>query len=264
MGTSAIKNIFLLLLIPFLQLFAQGRIPPLTTDRPDQTESAQVVPLNSIQVEIGFLFQKQSFTENNVKIENQNLILGSTLVRYGLSESVELRFGAEYFSGRSKINDVESSIKGIQGVYFGSKFQFRNEQELLTNAALIVNINLPHGNQNLRPDRLESGISLSLEQKLTSRIDLGLNLGFEDDSQINRFLYFYSAALGYALNDRIGIFIEMYGDLNGRINSYYNLDAGIKFLQKENIQIDFSVGTLLFHDQSEWFGSLGFTLRLPE
>ncbi|HOI30622.1 MAG TPA: transporter [Melioribacteraceae bacterium] len=264
MSKSVIKNIIMLFLFPVLELFAQGSIPPLSTDRPDQTESAQVVPLNSIQIEIGFLFQKQSLIENNVRIENQNLILGSTLVRYGLSESVELRFGAEYFSGRSKIDEVESSIKGVQGVYFGSKFHFRKDQDLITNASLLVNFNLPHGNQMLRPERFESGIALCLEQKLNSRIDLGFNFGFTDESKINRLIYFYSASLGFNLNERIGFFIELYGDLNGNLNNYYNLDAGIKFLQKENIQIDFSAGTRLIHDKTEWFGSLGFSLRLPE
>lgn len=264
MQASVMKYIFMLVLFPVLQLLAQDGKRPLATDRPDQTESAQVVPLNSFQIEIGFLFQKQSHTENNVAIENQNLILGSTLARYGLSESVELRFGAEYFSGRSKVENAESFLKGVRGVYIGSKYQFRKDQKLLTNAALLINFSLPHGNQMLRPERLESGMAISLEQKLNSRFDLGLNFGFTDDSKINRFLYYYSASLGFSLNDRLGFFIEMYGDLNGHSDTIYNLDAGIKFLQKENIQIDFSAGTLLFNDQSEWFGGIGFSLRLPE
>ncbi|HEY7600208.1 MAG TPA: hypothetical protein VH741_09800, partial [Candidatus Limnocylindrales bacterium] len=67
---------------------AQG-VPDLVTDRPDQTESAEVVPVGTLQVELGALF-----TRDETGGERIDVLEGpGSLVRWGLSPRFELRFG---------------------------------------------------------------------------------------------------------------------------------------------------------------------------
>ena len=242
---------------------AQRLYTELITDRPDKTESAVVVPFNAFQIESGFLFQKQKYSENNVDVENENLLIGSTLVRYGVSELFELRFGAEYFSGKSNKGGSESLFSGIQGIFIGSKIQLRRDKELLTDAAIIINYNLPYGNEKLRPARFEPGIILSASQYLDRRLSLGINLGFQNNSFKDRYEYFYSAAIGINVTEKFNAFLELYGDLNKGMAPNHFFDLGFTYLHMSNLQIDFSGGTILFGNKVDWFGSIGFAVRLP-
>ena len=61
----------------------------LVTDRPDQTESAVVVPRGTVQIETGWLRTEEE--DGPVEIETEELL--GTLVRVGLSDRVELRLG---------------------------------------------------------------------------------------------------------------------------------------------------------------------------
>lgn len=259
-------NHLILVLFSFLfsyQLQAQNK-NELITDRPDQTESAVVVPIHTFQIEFGFLFQKQRYSKNSVEIENENLLIGSTLVRYGLSELFEFRFGGEYFSGKSIDDSRELFLSGIQGIFIGSKIQLRRNQNLITDAAIIINLNLPYGNEKLRPGRFEPGLILSVAQNLGEQISLGINMGMQENSFQSSFGYIYSAAIGLDITERLSVFLELYGNLNKGITPDHFIDLGLTFLQMNNLQIDFSGGTLLTDKKIDWFGSVGFSVRLPE
>jgi hypothetical protein len=78
---------------------AQSKSSEIITDHPLISKSAFLVPVNDIQFEVGFEYQKQKFYKNNFIEEHENLILGNTQIRNGLSEAIELRIGAEYFIG---------------------------------------------------------------------------------------------------------------------------------------------------------------------
>jgi hypothetical protein len=245
-------------------MLAQRLYTELITDRPDKTESAVVVPSNVFQIESGFIFQKQKYSENNFDIENENLLIGSTLFRYGVSELIEMRFGAEYFSGKSNKEGNESLFSGVQGIFIGSKIQLRKDKELLTDAAIIINLNLPFGNEKLRPARFEPGITLSASQYLGKKISLGINLGLQDNSFRGGYEYFYSTAFGFKITEKFNVFLELYGDINKAKLPNHFFDLGFTYLQMHNLQIDFSGGTILSENKIDWFGSIGFSVRLPE
>lgn len=256
----------ILLLLSFLFSFllhAQSK-HPLVTDRPDQTESSVVVPLNTFQIESGFLFQKQRYSKDSIDIENENLLIGSTLIRYGVSELFELRFGAEYFSGKSIGNGRELLLSGIQGIFIGSKIQLWQNQKLLTNAAIIINLKLPYGNEKLRPERFEPGLIVTVTQNLGEQISLGINMGVEDNSFESSYGYLYSAALGLSISEKLNAFFEFYGDFKKGIEPVHFVDIGLTYLHMNNLQIDFSGGTILSERKVDWFGSIGFSVRLPE
>lgn len=261
--SSVLPLIILFLILSSINLFSQTKSQNLVTDRPDKTESAIVVPINSYQIETGFVFHKQKFVENNNEVENENLIFASTLFRYGVTENIELRFGGEYLSGKSTVLHSTKFIDGIQGLFLGSKMQLQKDEKIISDAAIIARIDLPFGNLNLRPDRFEPSLILSLAQNINENFSLGVNFGLFDNSKIDQYTYFYSTSLGISLTEKIGLFIELYGDIFKNLSPVHNFDFGITYLHLPNLQLDFSTGTILVGDNTEYFGGLGIALRLP-
>jgi len=254
---------FLIIILFSSGIIAQSEIPELVTDRPDNTESASVVPIDFTQIEMGFLYQQQKYSEGAINIENNNLILGSTLLRYGISSKVELRFGGEYLLGQNFLNDIKSTIQGVQNILVGTKILFRSDEKILTKAAILVQTIIPFGNEKLRPNKFEPEIRICLEQEINDRISLGINLGTEEVSDVGRYFYSYTASLEVALNERINSFFELYGTMKNGFIPSNNFDCGLTYLHTKNIQIDFSIGTTLNSDISDWFGGLGISVRLP-
>lgn len=244
-------------------LFAQSEIPKLVTDRPDQTESTSIVPIDFIQIEMGFLYQQQKYSEEIVNIENDNLILGSTLLRYGVSSSIEFRFGGEYFYGQNFLNNVKSTIQGVQNIFVGTKLLFRSDEKILTNAAILVQCIIPFGNEKLRQNKFEPEIKLCLEQEINDRISFGVNFGTEKVSDVGKYFYSYTTTIGISLNERMNSFFEIYGTMRNDYIPSNNFDCGLTYLHTKNIQIDFSIGTTLNSNISDWFGGFGISIRLP-
>ncbi|MBM4170777.1 MAG: transporter [Ignavibacteria bacterium] len=237
---------------------------PLVTDRPDQTESAVIVPYNTFQIETGFIYQIQKFSEDQIEFENENLILASTLIRYGITNELEFRFGGEYFNGKSTSSGLSRLTNGLQGFFVGSKYHLRKNEKILSDVSVILHLMLPFGHQNLKPDRIEPVLKLALSQEISEKFSLGINLGLVNNSSINVTEYYYSMAFGTSLTSKIGFFVEMYGSFHKTFLPVHNFDAGITYLHLSNLQIDFSLGTLLFKSEKDLFGGLGISFRIPK
>jgi len=53
----------------------------------------------------------------------------------------------------------------------------------------------------------------------------------------------YSIVLGIGINNKVGIYIEPYGEIAGFKELISSADTGITYLIKDNFQLDFSFGT---------------------
>lgn len=85
-------KLILVLIIISGYVKAQVIVPDLITDRPDQTESSAIVPLKSLQIETGFVMEK----DETDLIKQKSFAYNTTLLRFGLLENLELRLGLEY------------------------------------------------------------------------------------------------------------------------------------------------------------------------
>ena len=254
----------LLIIVLFIsESIAQSVIPKLVTDRPDQTESASIVPIDFLQIEMGFSYQQQKFTDGLIKVENNNLVLGGTLLRYGVSPRIEFCLGGEYFSGQNFLDDKKSTIQGMQNIMIGAKYQVRYNENILTNAAILVQCIIPAGNEKLRPNKFTPEIRFILEQEINDRISLGVNLGTEEIRDVGKYFYSYTASVEVELNERINSFFEIYGTMKEGFFPNNNYDCGISYMHTKNIQIDLSVGTTLNSDISDWSGGIGISVRIP-
>jgi hypothetical protein len=139
-------------------------------------------------------------------------------------------------------------------------------------AALLFGTTLPTGGGEFTSDRLDPSFRFSFSHTLTERIGLGYNLGMawetlESDSG-NRSTFTdvqYTLAAGFGLTDRLGGFVELFGDvpLSGPDGDAHSLDGGFTYLLRENLQLDAAVGVGLNDDADDWFVTAGLSVRLP-
>ena len=238
--------------------------PLLITDRPSKTESALTVPFDFVQIETGFIYQKQKYSEGANSIENENLILASSLCRYGVNSFIELRFGGEYFYGQTFTNGSKSDLQGVHNLLFGGKIQLRKDKKIISNVGVILETIIPFGNKKLRTDNFSPILLICLDQKIEKDLSFSLNLGTKSVDNSGKYSSLFSGSLAYNVNDRLALFLEFFG--NARTGSYpsNNCDCGITYQFRSNIQVDFSLGTTLIGGIKDLFGGFGISVRLPE
>ncbi len=256
------KNI-LLLLILLVSLFskAQETVPELVTDRPDQTESAVVVPIRSLQIETGFLFEG----DNTNSIRQNSFNYNTTLFRYGLFDRMELRLGFAFLSVQDNVNtDSLTTSSGFAPLYTGFKILVFEERGLIPQIAFLGGLVLPFtAAKEFKASYAAPVMRFAFSNTLSEDLSLGYNLGAEwyGDSAIPD--YFYSVSLGYSLNPKLGSFIEIFGFVPEQGEASHLVDAGFTYLIRHNFQVDVSGGLGLNKAATDGFLSFGLTYCIP-
>ena len=256
-----IKFTFLLIMIAG-SVKAQVTVPELVTDRPDQTESSSVVPLKSLQVETGFVLENKNNDHNKIKSYAYN----TTLLRYGLLSNLELRLGLEYLGNKIKniSSGTEENYSGLSPLHAGFKVNISAEKGWMPEIAFMGAMELPFtANEFYRPSYPAANMRFAFSHTLSDRLELGYNLGVEWDGDSAVPDYFYSIALGAAITDKLGMFLEAYGLIQEENEGEHLLDMGFTYLITPNLQFDISGGIGLNNQTIDNFLSAGLTVRLP-
>ncbi len=257
------------LILPLAPALAQ-EAAELVTDRPDQTESSVVVPRGSYQLELGWTFSRDE--EAGVRADVHEV--PGTLLRVGLSEKVELRLGwAGLIDAEARFGNFEFAEDGTGDGELGAKIHLAEERGGRPEIALLLSTSVPIGDDAFTTDRFDPAVRLALAHTLSDKASLGYNFGLafesslDDGGERDTLSYaFYTVALGLALNDRWGAFVELYGDVpasasGGPANSF---DGGFTYLLRDNVQLDLAAGAGLSSAADDWFVGLGLSMRFPD
>ncbi len=239
--------------------------PELVTDRPDQTESSSVVGPGYVQFEGGW-----TYSENDGGVEVRTNAIPEILLRIGLVERLELRLG---FSGYVWEDvDTGEDNEGLGDTEVGTKLLLREEGGFLPGAAFLTRLSLPTGESGFSSERADPSFAFLFSHTLTDRLSFGYNMGAvwgaEEDDSGNRHtlsVFRYTATLGVGLMERLGGFVEVFGDVplsasGGPANLF---DGGFTYLIFDNFQIDVASGVGLSHEADDWFITTGATYRFP-
>ncbi len=119
---------------------------------------------------------------------------------------------------------------------------------------------------------MDPALRLSFAHTLSERLSLGYNVGIGwesgpggDGGTTTLSSYLYTVALGIGLSDRVGAFVELFGDVpasapGGPANSF---DGGFTFLVRDNLQFDVAAGAGLSDAADDWFAGVGISVRWP-
>ena len=232
----------------------------LVTDRPDQTESATIVPVGSVQLETGLLYSSDKTEVAGIKYGISSFSIPNNLFRIGLIKPVELRVMAgEFSSSRFNVGDISTAgPKGLSAIALGTKIKFWDEKGFIPETAILAHVTLPVGGKDVRPAEPIYDFRFSLAHTLSDNLALGYNIGGEYDPFLDEFSGLYTLSLGIGLTDSFGVFGEFFGDFD----SSHEFDAGLTYLISDMVQYDLSGGFGLTADAPDFFISTGITVRL--
>jgi hypothetical protein len=225
------------------------------TDRPDQTESSSTIPKGSFQIETGVLF---GFTDSNGIAESQ-LLLPSTLFRIAILEEIELRILSQFESNKNK--SINKTFSGISDLEIGAKVQLFKKEDVNTEIAFLSHLVIPSGSKAVTIREIGTINKLSISHSINESIGIGYNLGYNyfgfGDGDLT-----YSFSVGLGITEKLGAYVEPYGDIVDFKEHVSSFDAGITYLIRENFQLDFSFGTGINHSMN--YLSFGCSLNIAK
>ena len=254
------KSLFFLLILGFISSASKAQnnsvVPDFITDRPDQTESPNAVPVKYFQVETGFQYEK--FQLDSYKFRNYTY--NTTLLRYGLFKDFELRLGVDLLNLESDVlmNEFDPST-GFSPLLFGIKYELVDEDGWIPQIGVLAHALIPLGT-TYDSGELGGELRLAFSHSLSEQSSLSYNLGFETFGGSD-LLYFYTLSYGYKISEPLGLYAEVYADiLDADFDHYWN--AGFTYLVGNNVQLDGYVGTGINTNQDLLLGA-GVSFRIP-
>jgi hypothetical protein len=249
-------------LVVFVSLnSASAQEEPVSPDRPDQTESPNVIPVNSFQVEAGIVSEK----DVDEGLTSKNLSYPTVLLRYGLLNNFELRMAVQNVKSTLEFDGASSSISGLAPLSLGFKMNVCDEKGLRPSAGFEINFTLPNlASKEFKNDFVGTSILLALENSITDKFSAGYNLGASWDGNSPEPTFGYSLSLSYQLTKRLSGFAEVYGFMPEKTKADHRLDFGLSFLALNNLMFDTSAGVGITDDAPDFFVSGGLSFRLPK
>ena len=243
---------------------AQSEDHSIITDRPDATESPNTVEPGYIQIETGGYYT--SYEVSGVKTESYGY--NTTLARIGLLENMELRLGVNYENNRVTTTMGEASVKNdfksFTPMLAGIKINLFEGQSFdggpgKTDFAFLGHLYLPFttstpedmssGGAEGMPQTTGADFRFSVGHELSDRSGLAYNLGGQWAGDGSGMAFVYTLAYGYSLSDRIGAYVELYGDAPELSSANHYWDAGFTYLAGWNLQYDLTFGRSITEGQ---------------
>jgi hypothetical protein len=246
----------------------------MSTDRPDQTESSWVIPKGMVQIETGVSAGNDAFGDSPsagiTSLTLRNIGIGSTLVRVGLLERLELRLETGYVmeksEGKQRVGQTEEpfseSLKGLDALAVGVKIGIAEEAGALPETSLIFHATLPAGSEAFQPSHVIPDFRFTLSHSLSQTVSLGYNLGAEWNDAGTPPDGIYTLVVGSDLAESVGGFLELFGTLSPHGAPQHTLDGGLTWGLHENLQLDAAAGVGLTEAAEDFFVGAGVSFRV--
>lgn len=259
-----VLGVGLALAVPALTLAQDfsGLPDSLVTDRPDFTESTATIPQRHFQIEGGYTSMRQG--------DEDSSSLGELLLRVGVSERMEARFGIGSYSRVDPGVPGSSTLSGYEDPSIGVKIRLNESDPNLLppgrpQMALLLSTSVPVGSDELTSDEWQPEGKLALAWDLNDWLSLSSNLiyGYPSDGDERFHQLGATLSAGFSLTDRLGAYVEAFGfnkeSLDGSSITYLN--GGLTFGVSNDIQLDVRVGAGLDDPSPNWFAGLGAGVR---
>lgn len=267
-----------ILTVILLVLISQNLIAQeISTDRPDRTESTETVGKNKFQIETGIEYGSIKNKNSELLLENGNTVTGdvklgtltvpTTLLRYGLTDKVELRLGIDFDAQYFRIGDIDSlsnnSKLSLNAPQLGAKFSLYNGEGWKPDFAIIAGVKIPNvGDELKQVKHFVPEFTLAFNNDITSKISVGYNLGVEWNDEMTDRDLFSSISFAFELTPQLGSFLEYYGNFPKTGNDYdNNIDAGFTYLINKNFQMDIYGGIGLSKISNDFILGSGLSYR---
>jgi hypothetical protein len=237
---------------------AQGisSVPELVTDRPDFTESSQVVGHRVVQIESGLTLEKSDEMTRQVTAPQ-------ILVRVGVGPRFELRFAGDGFISQSlKTPAGWARTSGGSDLEVGGKVKFLDADRAGLDMAMIPFLSLPTASDGFSSNGYDPGFKLTAARDLPRGFGLSGNFNVAHvTTELGRtWEREVSLSLGHALAGPFGAYWEGFGTLIGG-GCDCTVNTGVSIALGNNRQVDVEIGRGVSGQAQDWFVGVGFAVR---
>lgn len=234
----------------------------LVTDRPDFTESSNVVGKGVMQFETGSSIE----FDGTGDAHSRTVTLPLALMRLGVSKRLELRLSGDggifttYGQGTSRFRTNAASDMEV-----GAKWVFLDREASGFAMAVIPMMSLPIGSAVSSSGSLDPTVKLTWAKSLPSGFELSGNYNvarLRDD--LGRYSeQAHSVSLGHDIGAGFGMYWEGYGFItSGRpYGAAWTLNTGITHGIGGNTQLDLEIGRGVTAAAPDWFVGVGMGIR---
>lgn len=227
--------------------------------RPLFTDDAEPVAPGQFELEAGVAYIKDGPTHHgDVPVS----------LTYGLPARLEIGagFGGQ-FEERRDVFSGRQTEEGIADLTLGFKWKVLEQDRFWADQSLAGAVKLPTANEDegLGSGEVDYSLAWIVTRGITEKLNAHLNVGYswlgdsaEEDADD---VLFYGVAVDYQLTERLQpvaeIFAESPIESDGRIQVLTNV--GLRWLVKDNLVLDFAVGTGLTEEAPDLFATTGLT-----
>ncbi len=155
---------------------------PLVTDRPDFTEASSTVGRRVAQIETGYTFVYDDNEADSSVLRAHNA--PEILLRYGMTENIELRLFWNYVWERTIDAGAATAIDGAEDFAIGTKMDLLTEHAYRPETAVIVEFGFPTGGTFFSTDHLEVGVNILYSWSLPHDWSLAGSTGYSTSAEL--------------------------------------------------------------------------------
>ena len=227
---------------------------PLSTDRPDATESPYTVDAGHFQFEL----EIGSMTRNGGETSYG---LGELNAKYGLDTWTDVQFVLPLY------NHIAGGAEGFGDMQIRVKRNLWGNDEGETALAVMPFIQLPTGADGISSDEVEGGIIVPLGFQGAGGWSYGVQaeLGVIADNagSGHNFYILNSATAARALTEKIGVFFELVSIFSegSEATSEYYFNSGLTYGVTDTLQLDGGVRVGLSSDSEDFTPFVGVSAK---
>ena len=245
---------------------AQQKNQPIVSDRPDLVETSEVVGKGRVQLETGFLVERERSAD-----EHERSWSMPTLLRVGLNDALELRLESE---GRTvqhsidKASGERSTVAGYADTSIGFSWHVLDARGMWPSMAVLAGAELPTGSKRLRGEGVRPSLRVVGEWELPGELELGVMPGLAVDNKDDTGRYthgIFGVVLEKAFSERLHGFAEVALPQIARSRhggTQASFDIGAAYFLSNDCQIDTMFSRGLNHRTPYASFTVGLSIRL--
>lgn len=250
--------LFLLLLLSGRPLLAQERssAPPkkeMNVDMPDETEETDLVDPGQLQLETALLYNRYSGRSPS--------LIGQALLRYGLSERIELRAIAE--DGLRRDQYLTETVQATAPLALGTKVVLLKDKPVLPDITFVGYVKLPFTSRS-REERLYWSpiFLLAFQHKFAGeKVKLEYNAGIQQESFSSSWQWLGNVSMHCKLSRSLEAFAEYYAQYSPQEAPLHNLGGGLALEIGERMEAYASGGSTIATTDRNYFFAAGLAVR---
>jgi hypothetical protein len=236
----------------------------LVTDRPDVSESSEVVGPGRVQIETSVQSLSDRSAGGRARLTNT-----PTLLRVGVSEQLELRVETDGYSRLQADAAPPLRASGMADTSLGLKWHMQDgdEDDFVPSVAWLFDAEFASGAREFRGQGIRPTLRVVAEWELPNGWSVGAMPGVFSDSDEAGGRYtggLLALVLGKEFTPRFRGFVEFAAEQlaasrhGGNVTS---LDAGVAWVLTKDLQLDFSMSRGLSRTATDSTWAIGLSVR---